>query len=254
MNITFPAEVERYIAQRVQSGAFASESEVVEAAVLRQIQEEQWLEQRVVEGLQGPVTPLTRVSLRATYSVEDFDYTPARNARNFALVPGVEFKPLALISGSATVGIRRFEPENPMIQDFTGVIAHANLAYTLQGFTRFRFSADRNLAFSYSQAAPYYVTNEYGIGVDRHIGGKFDVTGGLDWLVDRRNALLRGPEDVAGWADGLSTLERDACLRARIGAQGRRDLLERYTWKQRARAIMTAVSGDSSQAGLRRCS
>ena len=108
------------------------------------------------------VTPLTRVSLRATYSVEDFDYTPARNARNFALYPVLSSSLLALISGSATIGVRRFEPENPMIQDFTGVIAHVNLAYTLQGFTRFRFSAARDLAFSYSQAAPYYVTNGYG--------------------------------------------------------------------------------------------
>lgn len=73
-------------------------------------------------------------------------------------------------------------------------------------------------------------------------------------LVDGNNALLRGPEDVAGWAEGLSTLEADACLRSRIGAQGKQDLLERYTWDQRARTILTAVSGDSSQAGLRRCS
>ena len=73
-------------------------------------------------------------------------------------------------------------------------------------------------------------------------------------LVDGSNALLRGPEDVAGWAAALSTLEADACLRARLGEQGKRDLLERYTWHQRARAILTAVSSDSSQAGLRRCS
>jgi hypothetical protein len=129
------------------------------------------------------VTPLTRASLRTTYSVDRFDYTPARDATNIAVVPGVEFKPLALVSGSAAVGIRRFRPENPLIQDFTGVIANANLAYTLQGFTRFRFSASRDLAFSYSQSAPYYVSNQYGLGVDRHIGGKFDVTGGVDWLM-----------------------------------------------------------------------
>jgi glycosyltransferase involved in cell wall biosynthesis len=73
-------------------------------------------------------------------------------------------------------------------------------------------------------------------------------------LADGRNALLRGPEDVAGWVEGLSTLEADPRLRARIGAQGKHDLLERYTWNQRARTILTAVSGESSQAGLRRCS
>lgn len=136
------------------------------------------------------LTPLTRASIRATYSVEDFDYTPARNAKNVALVPGVEFKPLALVSGSAAVGVRRFQPENPMIQDFTGVVAHANLAYTLQGFTRFRFTADRDLAFSYSQSAPYYVSNGYGVGVDRHLGGKFDLTGGVDWLMHSYKVIV----------------------------------------------------------------
>jgi hypothetical protein len=140
--------------------------------------------------LHHDVTPLTRASLRATYSTDDFDYTPTRNATSFALLPGVEFKPLALISGSAAIGIRRFRPENPLIQDFTGVIARANLAYTLQGFTRFRFSADRNLAFSYSQAAPYYVTNGYGIGIDRHVGGRFDVTGDLSWLMNSYKTIV----------------------------------------------------------------
>lgn len=142
------------------------------------------------------VTPLTRASLRTTYSLERFDYTPARNATSIAVVPGVEFKPLALISGSAAVGIRRFRPENPLIQDFTGVIAHANLAYTLQGFTRFRFSANRDLQFSYSQSAPYYVTNQYGVGIDRHLGGKFDLTGGVDWLMHSYK-VIAGIEPIA---------------------------------------------------------
>jgi Arc/MetJ-type ribon-helix-helix transcriptional regulator len=63
VNITLPTDVEGYIEKRVRSGAFASESEFVEAAVLRQMQEEQWIEQRVIEGLAGPVTPLTRDDL-----------------------------------------------------------------------------------------------------------------------------------------------------------------------------------------------
>lgn len=60
MNITLPAELESYIAQSVQSGAFASPSEFVEAAARRQMQEEAWFEQKVLEGLEGPVTSLKR--------------------------------------------------------------------------------------------------------------------------------------------------------------------------------------------------
>ena len=73
-------------------------------------------------------------------------------------------------------------------------------------------------------------------------------------LVDSHNALLRGPEDVEGWAEGLSRLEMDARLRVRLGVQARRDLVERYTWDQRARAILTAISGDAYKGALRRCS
>ncbi len=139
---------------------------------------------------QHDVTPLTRASLRTTYSVERFDYSPARDATNVSVVPSVEFKPLALISGSVAVGVRRFRPENPLIQDFSGVVAHANLAYTLQGSTRFRFMADRDLTFSYSQQAPYYVINQYGVGVDRHLGGRFDATVGIDWLTHSYKTII----------------------------------------------------------------
>lgn len=63
MNITLPTELESYIEEGVRSGAFASASEFVAAAARRQMQEEAWFEQRVLEGLAGPVTPLTREDL-----------------------------------------------------------------------------------------------------------------------------------------------------------------------------------------------
>ena len=69
MKVTLPAEVEAYIGDRVRSGAFANENEFVEAAVLRQIQEERWLEKQVVEGLDGPVTPLTRDDLASVREI-----------------------------------------------------------------------------------------------------------------------------------------------------------------------------------------
>ena len=63
MNITLPAELESYIEESVRGGAFASASEFVAAAARRQMQEETWFEQKVLEGLEGPVTPLTREDL-----------------------------------------------------------------------------------------------------------------------------------------------------------------------------------------------
>ena len=74
MNISLPPELEAYIEQSVRNGVFASASEFFEAAARRQMQEETWFEQKVLEGLEGSVSPLTREDLE---SVRDI----ARKAR-----------------------------------------------------------------------------------------------------------------------------------------------------------------------------
>lgn len=63
MNIDLSPETESYIERTVQSGAFASVSEFVEAAARRQMQEEAWFQEKVLEGLEGPITPLTQEDL-----------------------------------------------------------------------------------------------------------------------------------------------------------------------------------------------
>ena len=69
MNVTLPPELEAYIEQSVRSGAFASASEFVEAAARRQMLEEEWFEQKVLEGLQGAITPLTREDLESVRDI-----------------------------------------------------------------------------------------------------------------------------------------------------------------------------------------
>lgn len=127
------------------------------------------------------VTPLTSAVVRTEIKTERFPYSPARDADSLSVLPGVALKPFALISGGAAVGIRRFQPRSGLLPDYTGLVVHANLAYTLQGATRFRFTADRDLAYSYSGTQPYYVINGYGLAIERHLGGRFDVTGSGDW-------------------------------------------------------------------------
>jgi hypothetical protein len=126
------------------------------------------------------VTPLTTVMVRAQVSEERFPFSPERNADSLRLEPSVQFKPRALLSGGASVGVRRFKPRSGLLPDYTGLVAQANLSYSLQGSTRFRFTANRDLAYSYSGSQPYYVINAYGLSINRHIGGRFDVTGGGD--------------------------------------------------------------------------
>jgi hypothetical protein len=136
------------------------------------------------------VTPLTTVVVRAQVNEERFPFSPERNADSLRLVPSVEFKPRALLNGGASVGIRHFQPKNGLLPDYTGVVAQANLSYTLQGSTRFRFTANRDLAYSYSSTQPYYAINAYGLAINRHIGGRFDVTAGGDWQTYTYRSLV----------------------------------------------------------------
>jgi hypothetical protein len=103
------------------------------------------------------LTPLTTLLADVEYVVETFDYEKIRDSSGMRVVPGVEFKPLALISGSAKVGFRQLDFENSAIPDFTGAVASVNLAYTLMGMTRFGVQVDRDVQYSYEQTQPYYV-------------------------------------------------------------------------------------------------
>ncbi len=103
------------------------------------------------------LTPLTTLLLDTDYVVETFDYEKIRDSAGIRVVPGVEFKPFALISGSAKVGFRQLDFKNPAIPDYTGPVATVNLGYTLMGMTRFGVQVDRDVLYSFEQTQPYYV-------------------------------------------------------------------------------------------------
>lgn len=61
-------------------------------------------------------------------------------------------------------------------------------------------------------------------------------------LADGSNALLRAPDDLTGWSTALAGLAADPARRRALGEQARRDFTAKYTWAQRARAILAALS------------
>jgi Arc/MetJ-type ribon-helix-helix transcriptional regulator len=63
MNVTLSPEAQAYIEERVRVGAFTSPSEFFEAAAQRQMQEESWIEAKVLQGLEGPFAPLTEAEI-----------------------------------------------------------------------------------------------------------------------------------------------------------------------------------------------
>jgi hypothetical protein len=103
------------------------------------------------------LTPLTTLTLTSDWSEDRFDDTPQRDNRSFRFVPGVEFKPAALLKGSAKVGYRSFDALNVDIPDFTGVVAAVDLSYVLLGRIRFNALVKRDIEFSFETIQPYCV-------------------------------------------------------------------------------------------------
>jgi len=65
MEITLPPDLEAYVDQRVRGGAFVSATELIEEAVRRKMEEDSWMEQKVLEAEQSELSPLTREELQS---------------------------------------------------------------------------------------------------------------------------------------------------------------------------------------------
>jgi hypothetical protein len=118
---------------------------------------------------------LTNLGLRLEAQTDRFVFSPVRNADSFRIMPGVELKPKALISGSAWVGFRSFNPKASVLPAQSGLAADLALSYTLLGATTFGVTYQRDYNFAYEVLTPYYVANSVGVSVRRAVGGRFDV-------------------------------------------------------------------------------
>jgi hypothetical protein len=121
------------------------------------------------------LTPLTTLALKFEDFRDRFPYSPQRDTSSVRVMPGVEFKPKALVSGSAYVGFRRFTPEHAdALPDYSGLVANLGLSYTLLGSTSFGVRYNRDVNYSFEQTQPYFVDNSVGASVRRALGRRFD--------------------------------------------------------------------------------
>ena len=126
------------------------------------------------------LTPLTTFVTQSTATQERFDNQVFRDANTVAVLPGFEFKPEALISGSAFVGIKHFSSLRDEVQDFTGVVANVGAKYSVRA-TQFEVRVERDLEFSYQVLQPYYALTDTGLTVTQRITTKWDVLGRSSW-------------------------------------------------------------------------
>jgi len=120
-------------------------------------------------------TPLTSVALDVTRERERFLTSRFRDSDSMKVLGNVTFQPLALISGSASVGMRLFDPVPADVPAYNGVITAVNLSYAVLGTTRVGVQAARDIQYSFEFSQPYYLESGATASVQQQVFGPFDV-------------------------------------------------------------------------------
>jgi hypothetical protein len=154
---------------------------------------------RMTDGVQlvarHRLTPLTSLAVRYETLQDRFEYSPVRDSDSYRIMPGVEFKPQALLKGSAYIGYRKFTPTAAeALPEFRGLVAALDLTYTLLGATNFGASYRRDLTYSYEELQPFFIDQSVGASVRRALGRRFD----LIVSADRHRYEYQNVRDEAG--------------------------------------------------------
>jgi hypothetical protein len=170
------------------------------------------------------LTPLTTLAVRYDRFQDRFEFSPERDSDSYRVMPGVEFKPQALIKGSAYLGYRQFTPSQPdALQEFSGLVGQLGLSYTLLGATVFGVSYVRDLTYSYEEQRPFFVDTSVGASIRRALGPRFDVLVSADrHMYEYYDALTGGLVDASTTVAPVDiTWNYAGSVGYRLGREGR---------------------------------
>jgi putative beta-barrel porin BBP2 len=103
------------------------------------------------------LTPFTTLSLVAGKEQLRFDHAPVRDADSLRITPTVTFSPLGQITGTGSLGYRRFNGLDPSLPDFSGLVSTGAIGLLLGGKYKLDTSFTRDVRYSYEEGLPYYV-------------------------------------------------------------------------------------------------
>jgi hypothetical protein len=191
------------------------------------------------------LTPLSSIAVRLERLQERFEFAPDRNNDTTRWMPGIEFKPRALISGSAFVGRRTLKPrDEAALPAFSGLVANLALSYTLLQSTTFAVTYDRDLQYSIEAFQPYFVSDGVGASIRRALGRHFDVMGTTQRYKYAFRHLLDPTQTVAERTDRIQVYS--GTFGYRIGQTGR---LGAGLWYTNRESTRTDRSFDSLRFG-----
>jgi len=145
------------------------------------------------------LTPFTTIGADVEQDRTEFASATERNSDGFLVASVFEFRPRALISGRARIGLRRRTFVDGNIPPFRGVITRFDLAYTLLGRTRFAITGQRDLSYSYRLDQRDYLPSGVELTVNHRVANAWDVVGALGrFTLNYLNYGLTAPSGTLG--------------------------------------------------------
>jgi len=163
------------------------------------------------------LTPLTTVGVEFEQDHERLPSAPERNADGGRLMSIVQFRPLALVSGEARIGVRSRTFSDGSAPPFQGMVTSVDLSYTLLSRTRFTLRAQRDLSYSYRAGERDYLQTGTEGMVTHRLGTAWDIGGNVG-----RFNLLYGLGDPSTRAERVIYYGVDVgrdMSRSRVGFQ-----------------------------------
>ena len=163
------------------------------------------------------LTPFTTVGADVEQDRTEFEIATERDSDGFLVASVIEFRPLALVSGSARVGVRRRTFLDGNVPSVRTVVTRFDLAYTLLGRTRFAVTGQRDLSYSYRADQRDYLPTGVELAVTQRVANAWEVRGALG-----RFKLIYG----LGFPNGPLSSRSESVLTYRVGVGYR---IERMT-------------------------
>jgi len=146
--------------------------------------------------LRYALTPFTTVGVDTEWDRTKFQSATQRNSDGFLVASVVEFRPRALVSGRARVGVLKRTFVDGNAPPFRGVVTSFELAYTLLGRTRFAVVGRRDLTYSYRADQRDYLPSGVELTVNHRVANNWDVVGALGRF--SLNYGLAAPSGILG--------------------------------------------------------
>jgi hypothetical protein len=141
------------------------------------------------------LTPFTTFSIVGAKEEQRFDDAPERDADSIRIAPTLTFSPLGLVTGSASVGYRRFNGLDASLPDYSGVVASGNVGILFYDRYKLDTTFTHDIRYSYERALPYYIISGLRATLSLRTYGPLDVRalGGRESMDYRTIGALASP-------------------------------------------------------------